>query len=729
MQQMKGIGENGKMLKKMLEDSEHLYAETGHYSGISDPRLMLNDPIRYELFHSRIMAALIAGRETTRMISGSPFVREVAELCIGLYTPEGDNIAQSTGIQVHIRCMGENIKWMIRNDWEPEVGIADGDMFLCNDSIMGAMHPADVYDILPIFWEGELIAWVATVIMEADIGAVSPGCMPTANVERATDGLRWCGEKIGSKDRLRRDFEIKIELSMDMADIFLLDRKGAIAANIRVREEIKSLIKEFGLDYFKRAQRELIEDERRNQIARIKQRTMPGRYRDFVPLEFYMADQPVTWVPARKDFMRLIPLEMNITTDGRIALDFEGAGEWGWHPFNAYPSAIWGALSIAVIQTLSYDGRANLGSLLPFSINAPVDTILNPSELRRLATAICWAPLLDTFGLWFGKLGEAFFMRGFREECFNMRSLAGWQMYGYDQYGLKRPLLISPLGSFGPGATGVCDGVDNAGWLATPETDMGNVEVWEMFVPYLDGTRRFGPHSSGYGMFRSGLAISQVMIMNGSRQAIASAAIGCAHDRLIPNLGLFGGYPGGKRNTIFARYDNIKEVIDKRQPLLSEVDPIDFGKDFPGKAEVVKYIMPPFEIKDWDCLIVDNASAGGLGDPIDRRPEWVIEDLDKGLTTRDIARNIYCVSVKFDKKSKKWKINEAETAKLREAKRKERLSRGIPVKQWWNKERQRIADKDMHPWLLEMYQSSMKMSQKFTREFRDFWVLPDDFVF
>ena len=229
-------------------------------------------------------------------------------------------------------------------------------------------------------------------------------------------------------------------------------------------------------------------------------------------------------------------------------------------------------------------------------------------------------------------------------------------------------------------------------------------------------------------MFRSGLAISQIMFMNGSRQAIASCAIGCAHDRLIPNLGLYGGYPGGRRNTIFARYDNIKELIEKRKPLLSEVNPIDFGKDFPGKVERKKYTMSPFEVKDWDCLIVDNTSAGGLGDPIDRRPEWVIADLDKGLTTREIARNIYCVSVKFDKNSKKWKVNQAETDRLRQAKRKERLSRGVPVQQWWGEERRRVADKDMHLWLLEMYQSSMKMSQKFAREFRGFWALPDDFT-
>lgn len=724
----KGIGEKGATLINMMNDGDRLYKETGFYCGIEQPTLMKDDPIRYELFHSRVMSALISGRETTRMISGSPFVREVAELCIGLYTPEGDSVAQSTGIQVHVRCMGENIKWMIRNNWEGEVGIADGDLFLCNESVMGSMHPADVYDILPIFIDGELIAWVGTVIMEVDIGAVSPGCMPTANVERSTDGLRWCGEKIGSNDRLRRDFEVKIEMSLDMPDIFLLDRKGAIAANIRVREEIKSLIKEFGIDYFKRAMRELIEEERRNQIARIKQRTVPGRYRDVVPLEYYMKDQPVTWVPARKDFIRLVPMEMNITPAGKMILDFDGAGEWGWHPFNAYPSSIWGAFSIALVQTLCYDGRANLGSLLPCEINAPVDTIMNPSELRRLATSTLWAPLLDVFGLWYSLLSSAYYFRGFREEIFNLRSSAGWQMYGYDQYGIKRPLMLSPLGNFGPGATGIGDGVENSGWVATPETDMGNAEVWEMFVPYLEGSRRYDPYSIGYGKFRSGIAICQVYMMNGSSQAIGSGAVGCSHDRLIPNLGMFGGYPGGRRGTFFARYDDIKSVIEKRQPLLHEFGhPKDFGKDFPGEMRHVNYTLPPMEIKDWDCLITINGAAGGFGDPIERKTETVKYDLDNFLATQEIAKNMYSVSASFDEASKLWVIDDKATQRLRKAKRQQRLKRGVPVKDWWQKERQRVLERDLDPMLIEMYQSSMKMSPGFTQEFRDFWALPEDF--
>jgi len=166
-----GLGAGGQTLKQMLAESRRRWQETGCYAGITEPRVLRGDPIRAELFHSRLLAALIAARETTRMISGSPLVREVAELAIGIYTPEGDNIAQSTGIQVHARPMGEAIQWMIEHDWEEKVGIQPGDLFWFNECSVAGMHPADVYDILPIFWDGELVAWVCMVIMEVDIGA------------------------------------------------------------------------------------------------------------------------------------------------------------------------------------------------------------------------------------------------------------------------------------------------------------------------------------------------------------------------------------------------------------------------------------------------------------------------------------------------------------------------------------------------------------------------------
>lgn len=726
----KGIGADGKTLIQMLEENERLYKETGYYCGIANPTLLKSDPIKAELFHSRLMAALIAGRETTRMVSGSPYVREVAELCLGLYTAEGDNIAQSTGIQIHIRLMGDNIQWMIRKNYEEEVGIHDGDLFIANDPVISGMHAADVYDMLPIFWEKELVCWISTVIMEMDIGAVSPGCMPTPNVERGTDGLKFTCEKIGTKDRLNRDFEHKMNISLDMSDIFLLDRKGAIAANIRVRKEVHNIIREFGIDYFKTGIRELIEEERRAQLARIKQRMIPGRYRSVVPCEFPMSKQPVSWLPAKVDRLRLVPIQMDIETSGRLVLDYEGAGEWGWHPYNATPQALWGGVSIVTVQMLSYDGRANWGSLLPMHIKPPTpDSVLNPTNIKKLATSTPWAPMLDVYGMWSHLLGMAFYLRGFREETFNYRSASGWQMAGYDQMGNKRPLMAAGTGNFGPGACGVCDGVDCGGWLATPEVDLGSVEIWELFVPHMEMARRFEPYSTGYGRFRSGVAIPTSAMLHRSIQCVASGALGCAHDGFIPNLGQFGGYCGGKRNTFLVRWKDFEGMMARREPLLHELGFMgDLKERLQGQIEDMGLIPEPTEIFEGNIMIAAGSAAGGLGDPLERDTRSIEADMDEGLSTKWMADHIYCVKATYNETTQKWKIDDAASKKLRDAKRKERLSKGVPVKDWWKKSRERFMKRDFDPKIVEMYQSSSRLSQPFAQELRDFWSLPDDFI-
>jgi len=731
MSEKKGLGAGGRTLKQMLEDNRRLYAETGCYAGITEPSVLKSDPVKAELFHARLMSSLISGRETCKMISGSPFVGEVAELCMGLYTPEGDNVVQSTGIQVHIRLMGDNITWMVENDYEEEVGIEDGDLFLANDPVIAGIHAPDLYDLLPIFYEGELVAWVCTVIMEMDIGAVSPGCMPTTAVERGADGMKFCCEKVGTGDKLRRDFEHKIEISLDLADLFLLDRKGAVAANIRVREDVKDVIEEFGLDYFRQATRELIEEERRAQIVRIKQRTVPGRYRDVVPFEIYMAGAPVSWLPGKKDMIRLVPIEMNILPEGRLVLDFDGIGEWGWHSFNPTPKGLWGGLSIAIVQTLSYDGRGNLGSLLACEIKEPpVDSLFNPSQIRKLATANPWPSMIDLFSLWIGMLGSSFYMRGFREEIFNYVSSSGWQLAGYDQYGNKRPMLGGNTGTFGAGATGVCDGVDAGGWLATPETDLGNAEVFELFLPVMYMSRSLEPYSVGFGRYRSGLSLPTMELVHRMATGMGSGAIGCAHDRILPNIGMFGGYPGGKRNTFLIRYHDFPGMLERRVPLVHGIgDPREFRNQEHADVFYYDHMPPAVEVQDKDVLIVDNGSAGGLGDPIERDPALQKADLDNGLTNEDITRRLYCISARYNEKNREWTINEKETQKLRETRRKERLSRGVPVRQWWQQSRQRLLKGRVNGLLGEMYQSSMGMSEGFAREFREFWGLPEDFSF
>ena len=91
-----------------------------------------SDPLHFEKLFSRVRGGMVSARETALNISASPIVRELGEICFALYTPEGDNVALSTGIIVHVHTMSEAIKFMVRNGWEDNPEIRPGDIFANN---------------------------------------------------------------------------------------------------------------------------------------------------------------------------------------------------------------------------------------------------------------------------------------------------------------------------------------------------------------------------------------------------------------------------------------------------------------------------------------------------------------------------------------------------------------------------------------------------------------------
>ncbi len=49
-----GIGWGNKTLKQLLEEKEKVYKDTGYYYGLKDLPLSKADPMKLELFHSRL---------------------------------------------------------------------------------------------------------------------------------------------------------------------------------------------------------------------------------------------------------------------------------------------------------------------------------------------------------------------------------------------------------------------------------------------------------------------------------------------------------------------------------------------------------------------------------------------------------------------------------------------------------------------------------------------------
>jgi acetone carboxylase alpha subunit len=650
---MKGIGFNGKTLIQMLDEGEEAYQKTGNYSGLKKLEFTTTDPLKLEVFHSRLRAALVAGREQARMISASPLVREVGELAVAVYTPEGDCIIQSTGIIIHIKVMGEVIKWMIRHNYEDEVIINDGDIFTSNDNMIAGLHSADFYDIIPIFWEGELIGWVSTVIMENEIGGIAPGGVPSLATERFVEGIKFSAEKTGANNRWFKFSEERIKYNCRHPDQLLLDRKAALAADIKVREDVKALIEEVGVDYYRKAVREIIEAERLAQRERVKRRTVPGRLRSVGVIESYYSDMPVP-PQHQQDHINFVPFDFVVKSDGTYFWDFDGSGYWGWHPNNTSVSCMRdGASCLFLTQTIAYSGHANAGTLMNVEVNCPYDTFVNPSTAFVGSGGFFSGPaVLGSIGV--GLQSRCFFSRGLVEEvmagspCFITFSMTGKNQYGQD-FGLGHPEVA---GAGASGALALRDGfVGYVIWL--PTADMGNEEIFEIILPIVCIGRRLLPDGCGWGKFRSGYPVIATHMVHKTPQVAVDLNAYGTNDKIYLNCGMFGGYPAINQFARLLVNSSAPELIKQKKPLVH-------GITFPYKDEMKELVTGELLeetsssryfkgiAKDGDLIqIAYSGNAGGLGDPIKRDTRLIKKDLDLGLLTLERCRSIYCVEARL----------------------------------------------------------------------------------
>ena len=719
-------------IKDQMRSSERRFRETGLYDGIKELTLKKKDPLRYESVHSRLRSLVVSARETSKRISASPGIREVGESVVALYTPEGDSIVLSMGIMVHVHTMSRFIKWMIENDYELDPGVRPGDIFANNDAYIGNVQTPDVMDVIPIFYNEELVGWAGAVCHELEVGGVTPGGDVYLAQERYTEGLFVCAEKVGANDQLRRDYLLRVERNVRTPIYWILDEKAKVSACLEIREKVLEIIRDVGVEYYKQATKELIEEGRRSHLERMKLMTVPGRYRGATFFGHLYKGKPGVLPMADKDLLVPIPVELTIDHHGMMSLDFEGTGPWGFNANNCCEAAMEGGFFVSLTQFMDYDGKVNDGAWLTTKMNLPPGTWTNPGRMN-VATACSWALLLPAFGTFQRLLSRAFLARGFKEEIFvGQVNTPFFEGGGMSQYGTWFGGSNFELASGGSGARAILDGLDHAyaGW--NPEADMGNAEIWELSLPILYLGRQIWPDSAGAGKFRGGSGFTSTYMIHGTPMFMLTTAIHSG--RVFDNGGMCGGYPAPTAIYHYAVRDtNLKKLIEEQKPLphYEGVDPrdADVFRLVEGDKEFTEggYIGRPF--KSYDLFEHFYSSGGGYGDILERDPKLVLEDLENGYVTRRAAEEVYGVVISHDEKSRRLVLDGEATRDHRDALRAERRAKAIPVKQWIEKERSRIEKGEFIPEVKEAYRESMRLSEKWAREFRDFWSLPESFEF
>ena len=724
------IGWNGKTVLEMLEQNERLFRETGRYQGIDQLELKEGDHFRYERAFAKLRGALVAARETALHISASPIVRNVGELCFALYTPEGDSVAVSTGIMVHVHTMSEAIKWMVRNDYEQDPGIRPGDIFSNNDPAVGNVHTADVHTMIPIFWEDELVGWASGVTHQVDIGANTPGHDPVTPTSRFEDGFHLTCERIGEDEHIRQDHRLRSQRSVRSPLYWDLDEKCRAAGVYLIRDAVHRFIAEEGIDYYKRFTREVVEEGRRIFMARVRERLLPGRYRAVAFVGVPFKDQ--AWQPrARQDFICHAPMEVVIGRDGGFFLSMEGASAPGPHAFNCAEGPMQGAIWVLLSQMLVYDGKVNDGSYLALRHHFPPGTWCNPGD-PQLAHSTSWAFLMPAFTGLSRCLSRALFGRGYREEVVSGYGFTGDAIQGggvLSFNGEYWPAANLEISAVGLGASSVHDGLDWGYAMWNPESDQGDAELWELLelgIPYL--ARRVKADTAGYGKYRGGSGWEALRVLMGNRYA--ELYVGRADGLCFMGSGMFGGYPQATTYRLWSRGSELMERVSKRQPypLGDDPDTGEFEELLGG--EVTRRptgLMWPEIFQDGDVLHYVLSGGPGCGDPLERPAQLVVNDMNEGIFSERIARDVFGVVANRDRGQEEWILDEETTDARRQEIRRVRAERSLPYEEFWRRERQLIEEGQLGEPVLGMLRESMGLSQAWAQEFRAFWKLPEGF--
>jgi N-methylhydantoinase B/oxoprolinase/acetone carboxylase alpha subunit len=501
------------------------------------------------------------------------------------------------------------------------------------------------------------------------------------------------------------------------------------------REAVERVILEEGIDTYKQFIREVLEEGRRSFRSRLVEMTVPGRYRAVAFNEVPFAAEQQLPSYARVDTLMHAPTELRITRDGILEFDYDGSSSWGYHSMNCTPSAMQGAIWVQLTQTLIPNEKINDGAYMGLRANFPPGTWTNHCN-PAASTGISWWFLIPSFTGFIKSLSRGLQARGFVEEVLAPYPFTSnvFQGGGIDHFGQPSATTNFGLSCCGGGAKMVLDGLDYGAAMWNPEGDMGDLEMWEIIEPFLYLGQQVKASTAGMGRRRGGSGYETLRL---AWKTPFYEMQNIDHSRLHCHSGLWGGYPGSAGYRHNVRDTNMLELFAAQEPYPthdgnpeeSNVERLVTGRrDFDQHTLTLPELM-----QQGDLYVCVYHGGDGLGDPLDRKPEHLEEDLDGGFLLPRFVESVYGAVAACDEEGR-WSVDRKATEKRRAEAREQRRAKAVPVREWMAGQRERIlahanGEGDFGPHIQRMYAESMRLSERWAAEFRQFWGLPEDFDF
>ena len=132
------------------------------------------DPITFEVLRNAFMSVVDEMGLMLERVGHSLVVSEGRDFSAAICDADGRMIAEGKDdLPAHVGTLPFTVKGVI--DWVGKDAIHEGDIFIMNDAFIGGTHCQDVRTIMPVFRDGELLAFVQNSAHWSDAGGPVPG--------------------------------------------------------------------------------------------------------------------------------------------------------------------------------------------------------------------------------------------------------------------------------------------------------------------------------------------------------------------------------------------------------------------------------------------------------------------------------------------------------------------------------------------------------------------------
>jgi N-methylhydantoinase B/oxoprolinase/acetone carboxylase alpha subunit len=619
----------------------------------------------YSVYTQKLSMACQEGKEVLIRLGISELLQS-GDVAHGFYTASGDFVYGELGTFLHMITATVPIKYVLKHYADdPSVGIRDGDVFFCNEAIYGGLHNPDQIVYLPVFWRGELVAWVMSGGHEPETGAIEPGGQPAGATDRFAEGLKVPPLKIGEDFKLKRDILDFFENMVRFPEMITTDTAAKLAACLRLRARLLEMIEAKEKEFVIGLLRKIIQDSAAAAKERVR-RLPDGVFRT------------VSFGDTAGPGETLLRVPCTIVKRGdSLLVDFAGASPEVPGPFNAFEHMIYSHLVCMLFQYYFGSLPPSAGTLVPFDVRCPDGSMLDASPHAAISSGTALGPLPgNAFMMCLNKVMFASGDEDVKRDI-ALPPGAGTRSFffgGVDQSGREIAGLSNrTINTAGLGARPHEDGVDAGSFWWGGIGNATDVEHEEALVPYMALYASIAPDNGGPGKFRGGAGQSWGVILHHT-PAFYVQTFGL-QSRFPATSGLFGGYAPGVRPAIRIRGGDWERFNGNgaTEPPRNEIDLMRLGDALGAEVEIVPVQGPGAMFKEGDVIAVVGSAAAGYGDVLERDPELVARDVGRGITTRWAAERVYCVALGDD-----GTVDEEATEERRAAERRRRLEEAKP---------------------------------------------------